>query len=460
LQKVNQNKPVGSMISVVGNNHTTVLRHSQLPQTAWGAACQRTALHPASGKGFSPDSGSVVVQPYRTRISGQTVARCSAHGGRSETRGLRIEWAEVAIILDQPFGVVAGGEGADSLAGLGDCLEDTVVDDPLLYRLDEFLHEAIRFQFGHECVDWRYPTESDLVREFIGDEVAAVVVTEREAAGGALSEMAELLVEGQGEHLSDLEAGAALRRVSAQDLSATVFRDAEGPDLDMLHGGDPGCVGRSHDVWRGGDDLLLVAGLVPAAGTMGREQSVLTHHAEEPLSGDALDGPGELAVGGLRLPLLGAPSALWRHRSNLKVGTPILRARSSNRLPLNGRRMTSRLRSAVQYMAGGKGPTFVGARPRASRSRASFPVWSALGQWIAWVGCACPCYPLAHQRPKDLRSASWWTSSFRSLLDKWESSENGCSSLADTLARRHNDLDTIISYRQAESLVECSARDI
>jgi hypothetical protein len=53
---------------------------------------------------------------YRTRLSGHGIALCGAPEIGVETRGARVERAEVAIFLDEPFGVVEGGEGADGVA--------------------------------------------------------------------------------------------------------------------------------------------------------------------------------------------------------------------------------------------------------------------------------------------------------------------------------------------------------
>jgi hypothetical protein len=53
-----------------------------------------------------------------------------------------------------------------------------------------------------------------------------------------------------------------------------MLRDAEDPDLAVLDGGELGGVDRPDDVRRGGDDLALMAALVPAAGAAGREQGV------------------------------------------------------------------------------------------------------------------------------------------------------------------------------------------
>jgi hypothetical protein len=53
----------------------------------------------------------------------------------------------------------------------------------------------------------------------LGHEVAAVVVTEREAAGGAGAETAELLADGYCKRLRRLEAGAVPERVNDNETA-------------------------------------------------------------------------------------------------------------------------------------------------------------------------------------------------------------------------------------------------
>jgi transposase-like protein len=60
---------------------------------------------------------------YRTRFPGHAVALCGALEAGVEASGARVERAEVAVLLDQPLGVVAGGEVADCVADLVDGLE-------------------------------------------------------------------------------------------------------------------------------------------------------------------------------------------------------------------------------------------------------------------------------------------------------------------------------------------------
>src|SRR5215213_9015701 len=97
----------------------------------------------------------------------------------------------MAVLLDQPFGVVACDEGADGVADLVDGLEDASVDGLLLQRAEEALDDAIRLGLSDEGVARRHAPEADLLLEVVGHEVAAVVMAQREAAGCTGAEMAE-----------------------------------------------------------------------------------------------------------------------------------------------------------------------------------------------------------------------------------------------------------------------------
>jgi hypothetical protein len=54
-----------------------------------------------------------------------------------------VEGAAETVLLDQPFGVVAGDEVADGLAELVDGLEDAAMDDLLFQRPEQPLDDAI-----------------------------------------------------------------------------------------------------------------------------------------------------------------------------------------------------------------------------------------------------------------------------------------------------------------------------
>src|SRR3712207_841433 len=124
----------------------------------------------------------------------------------------------VAVLLDQPFGVVAGDEGADGVADLVDGLEDAAVHDLLLQGSEEALDDAIRLGFSDEGIARRHAPEPDLLAEVVGHEVAAVVVAQRDAAGGPGAEVTELLADRHAEGLGGLEAVGGLRHVPTEQL--------------------------------------------------------------------------------------------------------------------------------------------------------------------------------------------------------------------------------------------------
>src|SRR5512132_1596031 len=80
---------------------------------------------------------------YRTRLSGHLVGLCGAPEVRVEPCGTCVERAAEAVLLDQPLGIVAGGEGADGVADLVDGLEDAAVDGLLLQGSEEPLDDTI-----------------------------------------------------------------------------------------------------------------------------------------------------------------------------------------------------------------------------------------------------------------------------------------------------------------------------
>ena len=54
----------------------------------------------------------------------------------------------MAVLLDQPCGVVAGDEGADGIADLVDGTEDAAMHDLLLQRAEEALDDAVIWPVG------------------------------------------------------------------------------------------------------------------------------------------------------------------------------------------------------------------------------------------------------------------------------------------------------------------------
>src|SRR4029453_7357555 len=156
----------------------------------------------------------------------------------------------MAVLLDQPFGVVAGDEGADGIADLVDGPEDAAMHDLLLQRAEEALYDAVRLGLADEGVARRHAPEPDLLLEGVGHEVAAVVVAERQAAGGPGAEVAEppagrpprraVPQRRAGRHadrLDRLVAGAPLGHVPAEEFGVPVLGDPEQPHLAVFDRG-------------------------------------------------------------------------------------------------------------------------------------------------------------------------------------------------------------------------------
>src|SRR5271166_5484169 len=59
---------------------------------------------------------STVALVYRTRFFGQAVGLCGAPERLVMPSGASVVRASMAVLVDQPFGVVAGGEGADGVS--------------------------------------------------------------------------------------------------------------------------------------------------------------------------------------------------------------------------------------------------------------------------------------------------------------------------------------------------------
>src|SRR3712207_3937387 len=137
----------------------------------------------------------------------------------------------MAVLLDQPRGVVAGDEGPDGVADLADGLEDAAMDGLLFQRAKEPLDHAVRLGLRDEGMARRHAPELDLLLEDVRHEVAAVVVAERQAAGGAGAEVAELLPHRHAEGLDGLIAAAVLGHMPAEQLGIPVLGNAEQPYL-------------------------------------------------------------------------------------------------------------------------------------------------------------------------------------------------------------------------------------
>jgi hypothetical protein len=64
-----------------------------------------------------------------------------------------VEWAEVAVLLDQPLGIGDGGEFADGIADLVDGLEEAAMDDLLLEGPEQPLDDAVIRACRQRCCD-------------------------------------------------------------------------------------------------------------------------------------------------------------------------------------------------------------------------------------------------------------------------------------------------------------------
>ena len=84
------------------------------------------------------------------------------------------------------------------------------------------------------------PQERILFLESVRHEVAAVIMPQRQAAGGAGVDAVELVSHRHADGLKSFEAGPALGDMPTEQLGVPVLGDAEQPDLAVLDGGDLG----------------------------------------------------------------------------------------------------------------------------------------------------------------------------------------------------------------------------
>src|SRR3954463_13241293 len=152
---------------------------------------------------------------------------------------------------------------------------------------EEALDHAVGLGLGDEGETGSDAPELDLLLEVFGHEVGAMVVAQREAAGGVGAEVATILADRHGDGLGGFEAGADLADVPAEEFGVPMLDDAEQPDLAVLYGDDLGGVGGPQDVRCRGDDVTVVRGVGAAAGAVRRQQRVLAHQPQHALAGDA-----------------------------------------------------------------------------------------------------------------------------------------------------------------------------
>ena len=82
--------------------------------------------------------------------------------------------------------------------------------------------------------------QEDLFLESVRHEVAAVIMPQRQAVGGAGVDAVELVSHRQADGLKSFEGGPALGDMPTEQLGVPVLDDAEQPDLAVLDGGDLG----------------------------------------------------------------------------------------------------------------------------------------------------------------------------------------------------------------------------
>src|SRR5690349_7774621 len=223
---------------------------------------------------------------YRARFFGHKIALSSSPHDRLTPGRSGIARTTQAVFLDQPFGVVAGHEVADGVADLVDGLVDSTVDDLLFQRAEKPLDDTICFRFAHERVAGGHTPEADLVLEVIGEERAAVVMSQCQAPGGAGTDMTEHLAHRHADGLDGGVAVAAFGNVPAEYFGVPVLDHPEQPHLAVLDGGDLSRIDSPHDVRRLGDDLAVVRSGLAGAGPIRRQQAVVAHQPQHPLARD------------------------------------------------------------------------------------------------------------------------------------------------------------------------------
>ena len=92
------------------------------------------------------------------------------------------------------------------------------MDGLLFQRSEQPLDHAVGFGLSDEGVARRQAPEPHLLLEDVGHEIAAVVVAQRQATGGAGAEVAELPAHRHAEGLDRFVAGAVLGHVPAEQL--------------------------------------------------------------------------------------------------------------------------------------------------------------------------------------------------------------------------------------------------
>src|SRR3954453_14968555 len=218
--------------------------------------------------------------------------------------------AAVGILLQQPVLVIARDEGPDRGANLLGIAEDPAQHDLLLEGADEALRHTIGLGLADEGKARRHAEEGDLVLEVVGHKGAAVVVAQQKAAGGVGPHRPAGVVDGEIESLGGSEAVGLFGDVPAERLGVPVLDDHEEGDVAVLDGRDHGRVRAPHHAGRVSGDASVMVVDRPLRAAVRREQSILAHETEHPVSADAKAIEGAQAGPDLAGPLAGEGRAI------------------------------------------------------------------------------------------------------------------------------------------------------
>lgn len=125
------------------------------------------------------------------------------------------------------MGVLAGDESADGGPDVVDGLVYMAEHDLLLGASEEVLDHPVGLGFADDRQACGDAPQFDLPLEMVGPEVAAVIVAQLQATGGAGVGMTEALTHGHAKGLRRLEAGAAFVDMPTEQSGVPVLDDAE-----------------------------------------------------------------------------------------------------------------------------------------------------------------------------------------------------------------------------------------
>jgi hypothetical protein len=193
----------------------------------------------------------------------------------------------VADPPDDPVLVEAVPEFAQCAVEFCDRAEAPQPEQLLLQGADEALDAPVAFGLSHEGRARLDADGLELVLEGVGDELAAVVMAQRHACGGA-----DLVVVPGGpdrlsQALDGLESHAPQRGTDAQTLAGAVVEEDEDGGAALV-GEAAGGVDVLHPVGPVGDDGAAVdLGAADGDGALVGEQLVIAHDAQRPPHGGA-----------------------------------------------------------------------------------------------------------------------------------------------------------------------------